>query len=228
MSSTPCMPATCTLQVPSSERHNTSSLLKVFVLKNLTFSMPSSGIRKRKPSTSCHSWLADLIAKCEKLAMRTCGRCLTGGKECKVLDDCDKCEACVRLGVSCDLYTSSEEINKVSEEINKVSEEINKVSEEILQLEKEKDAVAAQKREMKAKKERLRKQIAFLKKRRLELIHTELQNIEELEAEEQVAADPSNRPSLNFLMPKAFGLDDADWLPADFFAGTGTVSLHNG
>ena len=53
-------------------------------------------------------------------------------------DDCDKCEACVRLGVSCDLYISSEEINKVSKEINKVSEEI-------LQLEKEKNAVAAQK-----------------------------------------------------------------------------------
>ena len=75
-------------------------------------------------------------------------------------DDCNKCEACVWLGVSCDLYISSEEINKVSEEI--------------LQLEKEKDAVTAQKRKMKAKKERLHKQIAFLKKRQLELICTEL------------------------------------------------------
>ena len=46
-------------------------------------------------------------------------------------DDCDKCGACVQLGVSCDLYISPEEIDKVSEEI--------------LQLEKEKDAVAAQK-----------------------------------------------------------------------------------
>ena len=115
-----------------------------------------------------------------------------------------------------------------SEEINKVSEKINKVSEEILQLEKEKDAVAAQKREMKAKKERLHKQIAFLKKRRLELIRTELQNIEELEAEEQAAAGPSNRPPLDFLTPEAFSLNNADWLPADFFAGTGAVSLHNG
>ena len=135
-------------------------------------------------------------------------------------DNCDKCEACVQLGVSCDLYISSEEINKVSEEINKVSEKI-------LQLEKEKDAVMAQKREMKAKKERLCKQIAFLKKRQLELIHTELQNIEELEAEEQAAADPSNRPPLNFLTPEAFGLNDVNWLSADFFAGTGAVLLHN-
>ena len=63
--------------------------------------------------------------------MRTCGHCLTGGKECKVSDDCDKCEACVQLGVSCNLYISPEEIDKVSEEI--------------LQLEKEKDAVTAQK-----------------------------------------------------------------------------------
>ena len=101
------------------------------------------------------------------------------------------------------------------------------MSEEILQLEKEKDAVAAQKREMKVKKERLHKQIAFLKKRRSELIHTELQNIEELEAEEHAAAGPSNRPLLDFLTPEAFGLDDADWLPADFFAGTGAVSPHN-
>ena len=46
-------------------------------------------------------------------------------------DNCDKCEACVQLGVSCDLYISLEEIDKVSEEI--------------LQLEKEKDAVTAQK-----------------------------------------------------------------------------------
>ena len=109
-------------------------------------------------------------------------------------------------------------------------EEIDKVSEEILQLEKEKDAVTAQKQEMKVKKERLHKQIAFLKKRRSELIRTELQNIEELEAEEQAAAaaaGPSNRPPLDFLTPEAFGLNDADWLPADFFAGTGAVSLHN-
>ena len=148
--------------------------------------------------------------------MQTCGHCLTGGKECKVLDDCDKCEACVQLGVSCNLYISSEEINKVSEEI--------------LQLEKEKDAVTAQKREMKVKKERLHKQITFLEKRQLELIHTELQNIEELEAEEQAAAaaaGPSNRPPLDFLTPEAFSLSDVDWLPADFFAGTGAVSLHN-
>ena len=112
------------------------------------------------------------------------------------------------------------------------------MSKEILQLEKEKDAVTAQKREMKAslvsftaKKERLHKQIAFLKKRRSELIRTELQNIEELKAEEQAAAaaaGPSNGPPLNFLAPEAFGLSDADWLPADFFAGTGAVSLHNG
>ena len=132
-------------------------------------------------------------------------------------DDCDKCGACVRLGVSCDLYISPEEIDKVSEEI--------------LRLEKEKDAVVAQKREMKAKKERLRKQIAFLEKRRSELIRTELRNIEELEAEEQAAAaaaGPSNGPPLDFLTPEAFGLSDADWLPADFFAGTGAVSPHNG
>ena len=108
------------------------------------------------------------------------------------------------------------------------------MSEEILQLEKEKDAVTAQKQEMKVKKERLHKQIAFLKKRRSELIRTELQNIEELKAEEQAAAaaavtaGPSNRPPLDFLALKAFSLSDADWLPADFFAGTGAVSLHYG
>ena len=111
------------------------------------------------------------------------------------------------------------------------------MSEEILQLEKEKDAIAAQKQEMKislvsftAKKERLHKQITFLEKRRSELIHTELQNIKELKAEEQAAAaaaGPSNGPSLDFLAPEAFSLGDADWLPADFFAGTGAVSLHN-
>ena len=95
MSSTPCTSAMHTLQVLSSKRCNTSSSLKVFVLKNSTFSMPLSGIRKRKLSTSCHSWLADLITKCEKLTMWTCGHCLTGDKECKVSDDCDKCEACV-------------------------------------------------------------------------------------------------------------------------------------
>ena len=130
------------------------------------------------------------------------------------MDNCDKCEACVQLGVSCNLYISPEEIDKVSEEI--------------LQLEKEKDAVTAQKQEMKVMKERLHKQITFLKKHQSELIHTKLQNIEELKAEEQTAAGSSNEPSLNFLAPEAFGLDDADWLPADFFAGTGAVSLHNG
>ena len=111
------------------------------------------------------------------------------------------------------------------------------MSEEILQLEKEKDAVMAQKQEMKAslisftaKKERLHKQITFLKKCRSELIHTKLQNIEELETEEQTAAaaaGSSNGPLLDFLAPEAFSLSDADWLPADFFAGTGAVSLHN-
>ena len=104
------------------------------------------------------------------------------------------------------------------------------MSEEILQLEKEKDAITAQKQEMKAKKKRLHKQIAFLKKHQSELIRTELQNIEELKVEEQAAAaaaDSSNGPLLNFLTPEAFGLDDADWLSADFFAGTGAVSLHN-
>ena len=83
---------------------------------------------------------------------------------------------------------------------------------------------------MKVKKERLHKQIAFLKKRRSELIHTELQNIEELEAEEQTAAaaaDPSNRPPLDFLALEAFSLSDTDWLSADFFAGTGAVLPHN-
>ena len=111
------------------------------------------------------------------------------------------------------------------------------MSKEILQLEKEKDAVTAQKQEMKAplvsftaKKERLHKQTAFLKKRQSELIRTELQNIKELKAEEQTAAaatGSSNRPPLNFLAPEAFSLSDADWLSADFFAGTGAVSLHN-
>ena len=88
----------------------------------------------------------------------------------------------------------------------------------------------AQKQEMKAKKERLCKQIAFLKKHQSELIRTELQNIEELKTEEQAAAaaaDPSNRSSLNFLTPEAFGLNDTDWLSADFFAGTGAVLSHN-
>ena len=92
-------------------------------------------------------------------------------------------------------------------------EKIDKVSKKILQLEKKKDAIAAQKQEMKVKKERLHKQIAFLKKRRSELIRTELQNIEELEAEEQTAAaaaDPSNEPPLDFLPPEAFSLNDAD------------------
>ena len=94
------------------------------------------------------------------------------------------------------------------------------MSEEILQLEKEKDAVTAQKREMKAslvsftaKKERLHKQIAFLKKHRSELIHTKLQNIKELKAEEQMtaaAAGSSNESSLDFLAPEAFSLDDMD------------------
>ena len=179
--------------------------------------MPSSGIRKKKLFTSCHSQLADLIAKRRKLIMWACDHCLTGGKECKMSDNCDKCEVCVWLDVSCDLYISPEEINKVSEEI--------------LQLEKEKDAVMAQKWEMKVKKERLHKQIAFLKKCQSELIHTELQNIEELKAEEQAAAVTAgsfNEPSLNFLMSEAFSLNDADWLSADFFAGTGAVSLHNG
>ena len=125
MSSTSYMSAMCTLQVLSSERHNTSFSLKVFVLKNSTFFMPLSSIRKRKLFTSRHSWLADSIAKCRKLAMWTCDHCLTGGKKCKVLNNCDKCEACVRLGVSCNLYISPEEIDKVSKEI--------------LQLEKEKE-----------------------------------------------------------------------------------------
>ena len=94
------------------------------------------------------------------------------------------------------------------------------MSEEILQLEKEKDAVMAQKQDMKAslvsftaKKERLHKQITFLKKYQSELIHTELQNIEELKAEEQAAAVTAgsfNEPSLNFLMSEAFSLNDAD------------------
>ena len=155
--------------------------------------------------------------------MWTCDHCLTDGKECKVSDDCNKCEVCVQLGVSCNLYISSEKIDKVSKEI--------------LQLEKEKDAVTAQKWEMKtslvsftAKKERLCKQITFLKKHWSELIRTKLQNIEELKAEEQAAAaaaGSSNEPPLNFLVPEAFGLSDANWLPADFFAGTGVVSLHN-
>ena len=81
-----------------------------------------------------------------------------------------------------------------------------------------------------AKKERLHKQTAFLKKCQSELICTKLQNTEELKAEEQAAAaaaGPSNRPPFDFLMPEAFSLSDADWLPADFFAGTGAVSLHN-
>ena len=144
--------------------------------------------------------------------MQACGHCLTDGTECKVLKNCDKYDACIQLSVSCNLSISPEKINKVSEEI--------------LQLEKEKDAVTAQKWEMKAslvsftvKKERLHKQITFLKKRQSELIHTELQNIEELEAEEQAAAvtaDSSNESLLDFLTLKAFSLSDADWLSAYF------------
>ena len=63
------------------------------------------------------------------------------------------------------------------------------------------------------KKERLHKQIAFLKKCQSELIHTELQNIEELKVEEQAAAaaaDSSNRHPLDFLTPEAFSLSDAN------------------
>ena len=129
--------------------------------------------------------------------MWTCDHCLTDDKECKVLNNYDKCEVCVWLGVSCNLYISSEKIDKVSKKI--------------LQLEKEKDAIMTQKQEMKAKKERLCKQIAFLKKHQSELICTELQNIEELKAEEQTAAaaaDPSNRSFLNFLTPETFDLND--------------------
>ena len=223
MSSTPCTPTTHTLQVLFSERCNTSSSLNIFVLENSTFFMPSPGIRKKKLSTSHHSQLADSIAKHEMLAMWACGHCLTSGTECKVSENCDKCDTCIRLSVSYNLSISPEKINKVSEKI--------------LQLEKEKNAVTAQKWEMKTslvsftvKKERLHKQITFLKKCQSELIHTELQNIKELKAEEQTAAaaaDSSNRPSLNFLTSEAFSLDDMNWLSADFFAGTDAVSLHN-
>ena len=131
MSSTPCTSAICILQILSSKRRNTSFSLNIFILKNSTFFMPSPGIRKKKSSTSHHSWLADSIAKHGTLAMQACGHCLTGGTECKVLKNCDKCDACAQLSVSCNLSISPEKINKVSEEI--------------LQLEKEKDAVTAQK-----------------------------------------------------------------------------------
>ena len=61
------------------------------------------------------------------LAMWACSHCLTGGTECKVLENYDKCDVYVQLSVSYNLFISSEEINKVSEKI--------------LYLKKKKDAV---------------------------------------------------------------------------------------
>ena len=138
----------------------------------------------------------------------------------------DRCSACVRSGVSCDLAISPAKLDRVGEAL--------------LQLKKEKGEVSARKREVKAelraKKERLRKQIAFLEKRQAELIGTELRNIEELEADEQreseLAAQTTTLPQ-DLFEGSVPGLADFDFSSADWFAagsadGTGVASPHNG
>ncbi|KAA6408822.1 MAG: hypothetical protein FRX48_07166 [Lasallia pustulata] len=180
--------------------------------------MPISGIRKSSQAYTRRSRLADRIAKFGVLAMRPCRRCVTGGRECLTSPESDRCSACVRSGVSCDLAISPAELDRVEEEL--------------LRLRKEKEDVSVRKRELKAelraKKERLRKQIAFLEKRQADLIRTELQNIEELEADER--RERELEAQVATLSPTSFEpfVVPDDWLAVGSFGGTGATSPHNG
>ena len=113
--------------------------------------------------------------------MRLCLRCTRTGNECKVSAESDRYGECVRLGTPCDLVVSSSKFDRVEQQIDKLQRE------ESLARESKKE-LKAKVSEVRSRRDRIRQQLAVLRKRHSELVRLELQNIEELEAEEAQAS----------------------------------------
>ena len=163
--------------------------------------MPRNRISKSS-ATHRRRDLADNPGLCE-LAMRACSNCQKAAKsdKCKLSERSDKCVECVRSNYDCDLAP----FNPVKWR----------------RLEAQRHKLQAEFEEAFARMGRIQKQIKFLETKRKEMVEAELQNIDDLEADEKVPPSPSlpndllvDVQSEELELPEGF----ADWL--DFSAGT--------
>jgi hypothetical protein len=129
--------------------------------------MPS----RLRGSTARRKKLVDIIATCP-LTMRPCKRCTSRGLECRTSLLSEKCGECIRVSQPCSLVVTAAEFDSVESQLRKVEEEMQRAREIKLEA---------------------RNKLAKLKKRRQslletkgELVNRELQNIEELEADERM------------------------------------------
>ena len=108
----------------------------------------------------------ELSASLVVIAMRACTNCKSNPKGCKVGPESDRCLKCVSNGRKCDLVVSPAEIANVEASRKKLWSEIKETQAKLIRLQKLYDKV---------------------EERKQQLVERELQNIEELEADEQSA-----------------------------------------
>ena len=127
--------------------------------------------------------------------MRPCNNCVRLGRQCLVGPESDRCSSCVAGGRKCDLVVSPLEMRRI---------------------ENERKGILAQLAETIAKTSRLYKQLESVEKRKREVVDRELQNIEELEADERSErVAPSSEDFLFNVSSESFevpeGFEGFDW-----------------
>ena len=127
--------------------------------------------------------------------MRPCNNCVRLGRQCLVGPESDRCSSCVAGGRKCDLVVSPLEMRNI---------------------ENERKRLFAQMSETTAKLSRIQKQLESIEKRKQEIVSRELQNIEELEADERSErVAPSSEDFLFDVSSESFevpeGLEGFDW-----------------
>jgi hypothetical protein len=115
--------------------------------------------------------------------MRPCKRCISRGLECRTSleSSSDKCAECVRVSHPCSLVVTPREFAAVDSQLEKVESD--------LQLAREaKRRARLLEQEARDRISRLKAHRQKLLEKKGEMVSRELQNIEELEADEALAA----------------------------------------
>ena len=98
------------------------------------------------------------------LAMHPCDKCIRQGKECRLTDDSPKCAEYVSAAVSCSLYVSDADWDRID---------------------REQAALERQLENLHAEQLKLWKKLSSVKRRKKEMFARELANVDELELDER-------------------------------------------
>ena len=127
--------------------------------------------------------------------MRPCSLCVKGNKQCLVGVGSERCSNCIINGRKCDLVISVTEMRRVEKARRDVRSEIRATVAKLARLQAQEDRIEEEKKK---------------------LVERELQNIEELEADERSdRAAPSSEDFLFDVSSESFevpeGLEGFDW-----------------